>query len=111
MTQRTRPKANARIRKTGPAGTSEAGTLSVRRPSDERKLLAEAATLRGWTPTNLLRVAALERAAQILNTSKPNTTDFRRIAERVAQVLCETRRLYRGTDPYDQSPEEVELGE
>ena len=41
----------------------ETTTFSVRLTEEQKDLLAKAAELRGWTPTNLLRVAALEKAA------------------------------------------------
>ena len=37
-------------------------TLSVRLTEQQRQLLEQAAELRGWKATNLLRVAALEKA-------------------------------------------------
>lgn len=65
-------------------------TLSVRLTEGQRDLLTAAAELRGWTPTNLLRVAALERAAHIVNTSTLTRVDFKGLARTVAdQIFAE----------------------
>ena len=40
----------------------------VRFTEEQRERLATAGFLRGWTPTNLLRVAELEKAAYVVNT-------------------------------------------
>ena len=101
----TRPKAKSRIRK---SEVSDAATLSVRLTSEERKLLADAAALRGWTPTNLLRVAALERAAQILNMSRPIKLDFARQAAAIAATLCEPRKAYEETPDNPENAPQLE---
>lgn len=72
-------------------------------------MLAEAAALRGWTPTNLLRVAALERAAQILNTSRPTKLNLSRLAEQVAATLCEPREVEKQWEEPDAPVQKVPL--
>lgn len=62
-------------------------TLSVRLSERERELLQKAADLRGWSATALLRTAALERAAHIVNTSTQTRIDFRGQAHSVATRL------------------------
>jgi uncharacterized protein (DUF1778 family) len=67
-------------------------TLSVRLTEEQRERLATASLLRGWTPTTLLRIAALEKAAHILNTSTPTNMDLRKVAEAVAGRLAGERK-------------------
>ena len=62
-------------------------TLSVRLTEEQHKRITEAAALRGWKPANLLRVAAYEKAAHILNTATETKVDFRGLAQRVAALL------------------------
>jgi uncharacterized protein (DUF1778 family) len=66
-------------------------TFSVRFTDEQKELIGKAAALRGWTPTNLLRVAALEKAAHILNAGTPNRVDYRDIARVVAEQVFEAR--------------------
>ena len=54
---------------------------------EQKDRLEIAARLRGWTPTTLLRVAAMEKAAHVLNTTTPTNLDLRKIAEAVAARL------------------------
>src|SRR4030095_3759193 len=65
----------------------DTATLSVRLTEEQRERLATAALLRGWTPTTLLRIAAMEKAAHILNTSIPTNVDLRKVADAVAGRL------------------------
>jgi uncharacterized protein (DUF1778 family) len=67
-------------------------TLSVRLTEEQRERLATASLLRGWTPTTLLRIAAMEKAAHILNTSTPTNMDLRKVAEAVAGRLAGERK-------------------
>lgn len=104
MDSKTRPKAKTRLQKTSATGiASDSVTLSVRLTTDERNLLAEAATLRGWTPTNLLRVASLERAAQILNTSRPTKVPFVQWASQLAALICGPRAIEAQPDAFEPS--------
>ena len=76
--------------------------LSVRLTEEQGRLIAQAAEIKGWTPTNLLRVAVLEKAAHITNTSTLTKFDFKNIASRVADVLFRERRYFRpGPTPQD----------
>lgn len=65
--------------------------FSVRLTTEEHELLKRAAALRGWTPTNLIRTATLERAAHILNTSRVTTFNFKGLAVRLADQLFKPR--------------------
>ena len=67
-------------------------TLSVRLTEEQRERLATAANFRGWTPTTLLRISAMEKAAHILNTTIPTNVDLRRLAEAVAGRLMGERK-------------------
>jgi uncharacterized protein (DUF1778 family) len=66
-------------------------SFSVRLTEKQRDLLSRAAEKRGWTLTNLLKNAALERAVHILNTSAPNRVDFRGAAEEIARQVFTPR--------------------
>jgi uncharacterized protein (DUF1778 family) len=70
----------------------DTATLSVRLTEEQRERLATAALLRGWTPTTLLRIAAMEKAAHILNTSTPTRLDLRKVADAVAGRLAGERK-------------------
>src|SRR5438270_5009331 len=69
-------------------------TFSVRLTEEQRDLVTKAAELRGWTPTNLLRIAAVEKAAQIVNTSTLTKLDFRSLAMEIATQLFAERHAY-----------------
>ena len=73
-----------------PAATKEIA-FSVRLTSDEHELLKQAAAARGWTPTNLIRTATLERAKHILNTSRITTFNFKGLAVKIADQLFKPR--------------------
>jgi uncharacterized protein (DUF1778 family) len=73
---------------TNPTATT---ILSLRLTPDERRLIEEAAAQKGWKAANFLRVSALERAAQVLNLSRPNSFDFSGAAKRIAEVLLAPR--------------------
>ena len=66
-------------------------SFSVRLTEKQRELLSRAAEKRGWTLTNLLKNAALDRAVHILNTSAPNRVDFRGAAEEIARQVFTPR--------------------
>src|SRR5262245_52691183 len=67
-------------------------TLSVRLTEEQKERLATAANFRGWTPTTLLRISAMEKAAHILNTTVPTNVDLRKMAEAVAGRLMGERK-------------------
>ena len=60
-------------------------TFSIRLNEQQRDLLLHAATLKGWTPTQLVRTAALERAVSIHNTAIPRTFDYKGFAADLAR--------------------------
>lgn len=68
-----------------------ATTLSLRLTQDERRIIEEAAAKKGWRVAHFLRVSALERAAHVLNLSRPNSFDFSGAAKRFAEVLIAPR--------------------
>src|SRR5262249_7395632 len=72
-----------------PKGT----TFSIRLSGEQRDRLTEAAALRGWTPSTFIRNAALERAANILNTSRVTKVDFKRLAMRIADRLYDNPKI------------------
>lgn len=59
-------------------------TFSIRLNDQQRDLLIQAATLKGWTPTQLVRTAALERAIAICNTAMPRSFDYKGLASELA---------------------------
>ncbi len=67
--------------------------LSVRLSPEERRLVEEAAAKKGWKTANFLRVSALERAAQVLNLSRPSSFPFSSIAKRLAELLVAPREV------------------
>lgn len=83
-----------RISRQAGSGVSSRITFSVRLTEEQRDRLTKAAELRGWTPTNLLRIAALEKAAHIVNTSTLTKMDFRTLAMEIASCLFGERRAY-----------------
>lgn len=56
---------------------------------EEKTLLARAAAYKGWSPNNLIRIAALESAAAIVNTSTQTT--FKGLALKLAEQLAKPR--------------------
>ncbi len=62
-------------------------TFSTRFSQEQRDRIVEAAAVRGWSPANLMRVATLEKAAHILNTSKQTKFDFKGLAHQIAVQL------------------------
>ena len=81
---------------TGPGSVPQPKEVafSVRLTLEEHELLKKAAALRGWTATNLIRTATLERATHILNTSRVTTFNFKGLAVRLADQLFKARTLY-----------------
>ena len=66
-------------------------TLSIRLTPGERRTIEEAAGKKGWKVAHFLRVSSLERAAQVLNLSRPSSFDFSGAAKRLAEVLIAPR--------------------
>lgn len=62
-------------------------TFSTRLTPAQQGLVVRAAELRGWSVANLIRIAVLEKAAHIINTSQPTRFNFRSLAKRVADQL------------------------
>lgn len=68
-------------------------TFSIRLNDQQRELVEKAASLRGWTPTNLVRVATIERAAHIVNTAELKQTDFKGFAADLAKWMFAPRSI------------------
>lgn len=64
-------------------------TFSIRLTASERSLLADAAKFKGWTTTYLIKQAAVERAAHIINIATPRDFEFELLARRLAKHLCD----------------------
>ena len=83
-------------------------TFSIRLTHDERDRLVKAAKIRGWTPTNLIRIATVERAIHILNTAQRTSFPFKSVANEIAERLFKTFHLRVGQDdvddPYSEDP-------
>ena len=66
-------------------------------------MIEEAAREKGWKVANFVRVSALERAAQVLNLSRPTSFDFAGEARHIAAVLVGQRTVaiaeYPNSDP------------
>lgn len=69
-------------------------TFSVRFTEEQRDLLQKAAERRGWTPTQLIRTAALERAVYVLNTATATRVDYRGLAVAAAALVAGRRTAY-----------------
>jgi uncharacterized protein (DUF1778 family) len=67
-------------------------TLSVRLTEEQKQRLEIAARLRGWTPTTLLRIAAMEKVAYVINTTTPTNMDLRKMAEAFSKRFMEGRK-------------------
>ena len=67
--------------------------VSIRLTPGEKRLIEEAAAKKGWKAAHFLRVSALERAAQVLNLSRPTSFDFSGAAKRFAQALLGPRKV------------------
>jgi uncharacterized protein (DUF1778 family) len=85
--QTSRPKHPAGTLAPNQAAGPKEIAFSVRLTSEEHEILRQAAAARGWTPTNLIRSATLERAKHILNTSQVTTFNFKGLAVRIADQL------------------------
>jgi hypothetical protein len=64
-------------------------TLSTRLSAEQKSLIEQAAQLQSWTSSNLMRKAAVERSAHIVNTALPTRFAFGLLAERLASQLCD----------------------
>ena len=64
-------------------------TLSTRLTAEQKDLIEQAAQLQSWTASNLMRKAAVERSAHIVNTGQPTRFAFGMLAERLASQLCD----------------------
>lgn len=96
MSKTTKPKTLSEPSVTtnpGQGQEKDLSTLSVRFTDEQRDLLVRAAELRGWTPTALIRTAALERAAHIVNTSRVTKFDFKGLASELAERLFQSRTI------------------
>lgn len=65
--------------------------VSIRVTPAERQLIDEAAAKKGLKAATFIRVSALERAAHVLNLSRPTSFDFSAVARRLAEALVEPR--------------------
>jgi uncharacterized protein (DUF1778 family) len=74
-------------------------TFSVRLTEEQRNLVTKAAELKGWTPTNLLRVAALEKAAYVVNAATLTRVDFKDLARTIATQVFAPRTCRLPGDP------------
>ena len=63
--------------------------ISTRLSEAQKQWVEEAAKLKGWTPANFIRQAAVEKAVHLLNISRRNKFDFDSTAAMVAKQLCE----------------------
>lgn len=73
--------------------SNASGIVSLRLSPEERQLVEEAAAKKGWKVAHFLRVSALEKAAHIINLSRPTAFDFAGIARRSAESLRSPRKV------------------
>ncbi len=72
-------------------GPNASGIVSIRLTAAERQLIEDAAAKKGWKAATFIRVAALERAAHVINLSRPTSFDFSRASKRLAEALVAPR--------------------
>lgn len=75
-----------------PGVEKDTTTFSTRLSAAQKERVERAAEIRGWTPSNLIRVAALEKSAHIINTSIATKFDFSSLAARVGNQLLKPRK-------------------
>ena len=93
----------------GPGEAREAGTYTafgVRLNDAETALLQRAADIKGWSPSRLIKVAAVDRALHIANTGTVTKFNFKALAADIARVLFEARQVSvaNGLSPADHQP-------
>jgi hypothetical protein len=76
-------------------------TLGTRLSTEQKDLIERAAQLQSWTSSNLMRKAAVERAAHIVNTGLPSRFAFGVLAERLAIQLCAPELLVERTEGWE----------
>jgi uncharacterized protein (DUF1778 family) len=81
------------------ASEPDSFTFSTRVTQLQKEWIERAAALRGWSPSNFLRVAAIDRATNIINTSTRTKFDIRGFARVVAKQLIEPD-VWVTTEPY-----------
>lgn len=86
MAKATRPHG-----KTRRPSEKDTTTFSTRLDPEQKQRIEQAAELRGWSPSHLIRLAALEKAAHIINTSTARKFDFRGLTEAVGNQLVKPR--------------------
>jgi len=69
-------------------------TFSTRLTDKQKEWIEKAAEIKGWTPSNLFRIAAIEKAVHILNASSHTNFNFRLFAQETAMQLCSQRHAY-----------------
>lgn len=73
--------------------SNASGIVSLRLSPEERQLVEEGASRKGWKVAHFLRVSALEKASHIVNLSRPTAFDFAGIARRTAESLRAPRKV------------------
>ncbi|MGE0393191.1 MAG: hypothetical protein AB7I25_12390 [Vicinamibacterales bacterium] len=77
------------------ARKTAAVSFSIRLTDKQRELLKLAAEQKEWSVTGLLKTAALEKAAHIVNVGKPRlSVDFGGVAREVAEQVFRARSAY-----------------
>lgn len=104
------PEPKKRAQKPSPktdraAQESGSNTFSTRLTDKQKEWVEKAAEIKNWTPANLIRVAAIEKAAHILNISTRTRFNFRGLASKIAKQLVSPETWM--TDHEDQR---VEIG-
>lgn len=79
-------------------------SYSVRLTDRERALVFEAARIKNWTATSLIKHSAVERAAHIVNTTRPNTFKFADRARVLAKLLSKPEPVVSFADEHPGSP-------
>ena len=89
-------------RKTPAGGRDTTTTFSTRLSSEEKELIERAAEIREWTPSKLMRLASVERAANIVNLHESRLRNtLQRLADDVATQLWEPHLVGEGGGMYE----------
>jgi len=104
MAKKKRKTAKVELAKLMTVPATSGTTLSIRLDARQRHFIEEAARKRGGSPTNFIKVAAIEKAVHIHNLAWENEFNFRAVAIRLAKLLAGERELWARDGDGDEVP-------
>jgi len=93
--------------KQAPDPVDRTWSYGIRLNEAEKSLLFKAAERKGWTPTSLIKTAALERAAAIVNTGTQTTFDFGHLTRHLAALICKPAIVWYDPDDPELQPTDI----